>query len=620
MRRILCLILAMLMSLSLMTFALASEEPETEETPEAAAEAAEEGAIPAEETPESTEEPASDGAPPGSGSSSASVTPYAHSAASGQMILDNDHWSYANGVWYQTGLVYCASPASTTYETLNIYVPGAYMSGEKNSTGYYTCAVRSGASVGSYTSDNAPYIMTVNTPGYSYQTAASGHSSYTAAGMIYIGAGCRGKGCSTDVNGGAPWGVTDLKAAIRFIRYSGGMLPGNTAYFFACGHSGGGAQTSVLGASGNSALYTPYLKSIGACMTYDDGTAISDAIYGAMAWCPITSLDMADAAYEWNLGQFARSGSALNLSCDLADAYAQYINALGLTDGQGHALTLEKSSSGEYAAGGYYDFLLSEIERSRQNYIADGGSAPSAVTTLSALVTNKVKSASKSVPAFDNMAATQTENLVFGDGNNGRHFDAALYEILSDPTARSYSAYSSYASAFASDLARTDEVGVNTLTRSDMYNPMYYLCGYYGGAGTADVAPHWRIHSGLSQGDTSLCVEMNLALALQSYGVDSLELEMVWGQGHTTAERTGSGTANFIAWVNDCVTGAAAGSGDFGSLYTPAAADDAPFAAWSAAGVLRYLAGLADAPEAAWDADGSGAVTLRDAVLLLKNG
>ena len=26
----------------------------------------------------------------------------------------------------------------------------------------------------------------------------------------------------------------------------------------------------------------------------------------------------------------------------------------------------------------------------------------------------------------------------------------------------------------------------------------------------------------------------------------------VWGQGRTMAERTGSSTANFIAWVNEC--------------------------------------------------------------------
>lgn len=51
-----------------------------------------------------------------------------------------------------------------------------------------------------------------------------------------------------------------------------------------------------MGATGDSKMYTPYLKSIGAVMTE------SDAIYGAMCWCPITALDTADGAYEWNMG------------------------------------------------------------------------------------------------------------------------------------------------------------------------------------------------------------------------------------------------------------------------------------------------------------------------------
>lgn len=46
---------------------------------------------------------------------------------------------------------------------------------------------------------------------------------------------------------------------------------------------------------------------------------------------------------------------------------------------------------------------------------------------------------------------------------------------------------------------------------------------------------------------------MNLTLALENYdGVESVDFETVWGQGHTQAERTGNSTDNFIAWVEDC--------------------------------------------------------------------
>ena len=61
--------------------------------------------------------------------------------------------------------------------------------------------------------------------------------------------------------------------------------------------------------SGDSALYTPYLQAIGAATTGPAGETLSDAVAGAMAWCPITTMDSADAAYEWNMGQFSASGT-----------------------------------------------------------------------------------------------------------------------------------------------------------------------------------------------------------------------------------------------------------------------------------------------------------------------
>jgi len=66
------------------------------------------------------------------------------------------------------------------------------------------------------------------------------------------------------------------------------------------------------------------------------------------------------------------------------------------------------------------------------------------------------------------------------------------------------------------------------------------------------VAPYWRIRTGIKQGDTSLCTEINLALALQAYGVRDVDFETIWNQGHTQAEDTGDGTDNFIEWVQQC--------------------------------------------------------------------
>ena len=64
---------------------------------------------------------------------------------------------------------------------------------------------------------------------------------------------------------------------------------------------------------------------------------------------------------------------------------------------------------------------------------------------------------------------------------------------------------------------------------------------------------HWRIRTGIMQPDTANTTEVNLALALQSYGSTSVDFATVWGLAHTVAERTGDGPTNFIAWVKETV-------------------------------------------------------------------
>ena len=105
--------------------------------------------------------------------------------------------------------------------------------------------------------------------------------------MIYLQPGIRGRDNTTDsqgqeVVGGAPWGVTDLKAAIRYVRYNKDVLPGDTDKIVSFGHSGGGAQSAILGASGDSTLYNPYLEALGAAMKDKEDNPISDAPYGTM--------------------------------------------------------------------------------------------------------------------------------------------------------------------------------------------------------------------------------------------------------------------------------------------------------------------------------------------------
>ena len=553
-------------------------------------------------------------------------------------VIDNSKWQYNSDddVYYQIGLSYCENPADESYENLAIFVPGAYMKAVENGDGTYTCEINSAGSVNGFTAETAPIVMPINTPGYSAQAALTDYTSvsdYMNAGFVYVHAGCRGR------DAGAPAGVTDLKAAVRYIRYCDEGVPGDAESIFTFGMSGGGAQSSIMGATGDSDLYTPYLEAIGAVK--DE----SDAVLGAMNWCPITNLDTADEAYEWMMGTTRSNLSEEEqaISDALAKAFATYINGANIKDEEGNVLTLEESDDGIYQSGSYYEYMKSVIEESLNNFLADtefpydassasgggmpggpgGGEMPAgggpgnglapdgagmdgadakgsgevniedidnitrtdsgssglslsgthetaqdyidalnangewvtydsatntaSISSIKAFV-NNLKTASKNLGAFDQLDGGQGENTLFGYGDgSGAHFDSTLASILKELG-------NEYASAYESDLNKTDSAGNTVDVRVNMYTPLYYLLESSDGYQTSKVAKYWRIRTGINQGDCALSTEMNLALALENYeGVSSVDFETVWGQGHTQAERSGNSTENFISWVEECM-------------------------------------------------------------------
>lgn len=608
----------------------------------------------------------------GTGTSSASSSTVDKSEFA-SLALDMSKWNHddTNDIWWQIGLQYCTKPATTTYESLGLYVPGAYLTGKDNGDGTYTCTVDKSAKVGDYTASSAPFVLPLNTGGYAAQAAPTSYSSsgltdYLSAGLIYVFAGCRGKNSNgtDDFPAGAPWGVTDLKAAIRYLRYNASSLPGDTTRVFTFGHSGGGAQSALVGATGDASIYEQYLTTIGAATHDAAGNTLSDATMGTMCWCPITSLEAGNEAYEWMMGQFASTDTRADgtftklLSDDLSKAFASHVNEMDFRDENGSTLSLTEGGDGIYLKGSYYDYLKSVIEKSLNNFLSDntfpytpstqtmtdlgaggggstggaggmggraGGSAPSGsapsgsaptgdlpatdsssssamtgraggmaamgattdtttyatvddyisslnsdeswvtydaasntatITSIGAFV-RKCKTPSKSVGAFDSLDRTQAENYVFGTGSSpAMHFDPTISNLLAK-NKDTYSAASnwdsSYPSAYTDDLAKTDSLGVSVADRLASYSPMYFLSGHYAGFGKSEVAPHWRIRTGINQGDTSLTTETDLALALNHYdGVKDVDFATVWGLGHTPAERTGTAVTNFISWVKDC--------------------------------------------------------------------
>ena len=210
-------------------------------------------------------------------------------------------------------------------------------------------------------------------------------------------------------------------------------------------------------------------------------------------------------------------------------------------DGIARNETAQKTDTSTYeTAQDYIDSLNADGEW----IIYDSETNTASITSVEDCVKH-CKTASKSIGAFDDLEEAQGENILFGYGDGeGAYFDAIMAKLLSDNEA--------YGEAYAEDLTRTDAFGNTVDYRINMYNPLYFLSEYYDGYETSTVAKYWRIRTGINQGDTALTTEVNLALALENYGAD-VDFETVWGQGHTTAERTGDSTTNFIAWVNACL-------------------------------------------------------------------
>ena len=106
-----------------------------------------------------------------------------------------------------------------------------------------------------------------------------------------------------------------------------------------------------------------------------------------------------------------------------------------------------------------------------------------------------------------------------------------------------------YEADFAADFAQNDFAGNGTAYRAQvLYNPMYFLTVQ----GSSTSAHAWRIHSGIFQGDTAVCTEANLALALRRIlPAQNVQFQAVWGQYHVEAESSGTAEENFISWVNE---------------------------------------------------------------------
>lgn len=197
--------------------------------------------------------------------------------------LDNQQVAY----YAYRNLVYVAHPRNPEYEQMNLFVPAAYLEGK---------------TVNGYTAKTAPIFLPNNVGGYmpgkagnpSDKSHSDGPNTMLVAlskGYVVASPAVRGRS-TTDARGSyvgkAPALIVDYKAAVRYLRHNANRLPaGDTEKIISNGNSAGGALSALLGATGNSPDYEPYLKELGAAEERDD-------IYASMDYCPITDLSRID--------------------------------------------------------------------------------------------------------------------------------------------------------------------------------------------------------------------------------------------------------------------------------------------------------------------------------------
>ncbi|MDO5520308.1 MAG: subtype B tannase [bacterium] len=199
-------------------------------------------------------------------------------------------------VYVLENVVYCANPANTELQSMNIYVPAAYMNEDGTIKEEGSITNSNGTT---YQATTAPIVYSNGVWGYSEAkpgTIDDTSAEYVQSGMILVCVGSRGKesvNADGSYIGKAPDGLVDLKAGIRFLKSNDSTMAGDSNKIVSVGLSAGGAMSALLGTTGNSSDYTSYLEEIGAVMS------ATDDIYGTMAYCPITNLENSDMTYEW---------------------------------------------------------------------------------------------------------------------------------------------------------------------------------------------------------------------------------------------------------------------------------------------------------------------------------
>ncbi|GGS32436.1 subtype B tannase [Streptomyces griseoviridis] len=436
------------------------------------------------------------------------------------------------------------------YQSMNVFVPESAFGDQR--TPVYFAVNNSGW--------KASHLRASVTAGASYTSSTSNVGAALKAGYVFVDVANRSRGlvgADGSAPGKAPAAVVDAKAAVRYLRLNDAAMPGSAERVVVNGTSGGGALAAILGASGNSAEYTPYLAAIGAAGVDAQGrSTLRDDVFAVNAYCPITDLGNADVAYEWLytvLGTRAATGSdpSPEASTELAARFAAYEKGLGLRGPDGSRLTaatmpatLEQEvvrSAETYLAadpahtvpplGG--TFLITS-QGTTKSYVNDWIDVDPATRTVRSVDMAKylafvaTQATLKTTPAFDAVG-------VDGNVTSGTETD------LFGPPSQKYLNYTGYGwdhNDVAGDGSGLDDTGLTwkqyTSRKSTTVDDQVHLVDPMDFIGTsADTAPNWYVRHGTRDRDTALTVSVNLDRALAAdRQVENLDYRLAWNQPH----------------------------------------------------------------------------------------
>ena len=375
--------------------------------------------------------------------------------------------------------------------------------------------------------------------------------------------------------GKLPRPLADLKAAIRYLRYgtNESTIPGDKERIFVAGSSSGGSATVMLGASGNSSFFDPYLEEIGAAPGRDD-------IFAAMPSCPVMTRAWGDPAIAWERwGDLTGNKEANEINVALTQAFVEYQAELGLKAEFDVGDTIKKGDL--LTADNYADYLMVYLKESALKFLngLGGREAIEAYLAEDLAANSMYNTPDASRDWIDPIYDENNPDLVVDIGGTWEEFWAYVvgedyfdpanlldmqyerpitatdemmagngvvnslvgdrYSKYANASSFSFGKESDYAAVF-SDFGQAwiqEERGIEIsqeyldlieLQRNSV-DPLYFILGE--GAEDATVCENWFMRTGSVDLVTPHPVFFNLATALENQG-KNVDAALVWDQKH----------------------------------------------------------------------------------------